>query len=60
MLFSPLELTLLILLPTSIAWYMGREAGARRFLREMRIAFEELPDFDVQIREVSDEDDARS
>lgn len=57
MLFSPLEITLLILLPTAIAWYLGREAGARDVLKSMKLAFEEMPDFDVRIREVDDDDE---
>lgn len=60
MLFSPLEITLLVMLPTAIAWYLGRESGARDVLNSMKVAFEDMPDFDVQIREVNDEDDARS
>ena len=54
--FSPLEITLLILLPTAIAWYLGREAGAKHVFNSMKIAFEEMPDFEV-VRKEDREDD---
>lgn len=57
MLFSPLEITLLILLPTAIAWYLGREAGARDLLNSMKVAFEEMPDFDVIMKEDKEDDE---
>jgi len=55
MLFSPLEITLLILLPTAIAWYMGREAGARDVLNSMKAAMEEMPDFEVIVKDDENE-----
>lgn len=55
--FSPLEITLLILLPTAIAWYLGRESGARDVLNSMKLAFEDMPDFDVVMKEDRDDDE---
>jgi len=55
--FSPLEITLLILLPSAIAWYMGREAGAREVLNSMKLAIEDMPDFEVVMKEDKENDE---
>lgn len=57
MLFSPLELTLGCLSLISISYYIGRETGARAVFRELRIAVEQMPDFDIQIKEEKNENE---